>query len=321
MNPAKLKKAFPGIKLNFPIKTVTTFGVGGRVAGYWRVDSPEALMEAVRVANNNKIKYVVLAGGSNVVFGDKKLNKLVIHYHTPEAACLVGKDTICCNAGLPLAALINSAIDAGLAGIETLSGIPGTVGGAIVGNAGAYGQCISDHLTAIEIFDPTAKSKNKQHRVLTKTEGKFAYRDSIFKKKPWLVLRANFQLVRGDREALRAKSQEIIALREKKYPPGLKCPGSFFKNILVKKTTKSVLKKIDQTKVIEGKIPSGYLLESVGAKGMKLGGAFVAPVHGNLIINNGRAKYADVKKLADTLRRKVKKQFGIVLEEEVRYVL
>jgi UDP-N-acetylmuramate dehydrogenase len=109
-------------------------------------------------------------------------------------------------------------------------------------------------------------------------------------------------------------------VRNKKYPPGLKCPGSFFKNILVTNVSKKSLELLDQTKIIEGKIPAGYLLEEVGAKGLEQTNLRVARFHGNLIINKGKATSGEVKRFAAVLQEKVFKKFGIKLEEEVRYL-
>ena len=120
-------------------------------------------------------------------------------------------------------------------------------------------------------------------------------------------------------EELEKISYDIIKTRLKKYKLGLRCPGSFFKNVLVKEVSEKSLKLISQNKIIEGKIPAGYLLEEVGAKGMRVGGIQIADFHGNLFINTGLAKAVDVKKLAKILKNRVKKKFGIVLEEEIRY--
>jgi len=167
----------------------------------------------------------------------------------------------------------------------------------------------------VDIFD------GKKVRTLTKDDCKFSYRDSIFKHKEWIVLSATFTLGRGDKKLLLSKSKSIIKTRNAKYPPGLKCPGSFFKNVLVKRVSKESLKKIDQSKIIDGKIPTGYLLEVIGARGMKQGGVYIPEYHGNLLVNDGTATYKDVIGLAKKLKTKVKKQFGIELEEEVRYML
>ena len=241
------------------------------------------------------------------------------------APCLpAGRRALTVEAGTGLAAVISASLQRGWAGLETLSGIPGTVGGAVVGNAGAYGHAISECVDEVEIFDPRTVS-NVPHQMLNirwldKADCQFTYRDSIFKYKNYLILRVKLQFQAGDRVTLEQKSAEIIKIREKKYQPGLACPGSFFKNVLVSDVSAEGLNKIDQTKIIEHKIPAGYLLEQVGAKGLKTAHLEVADFHGNLIINRGGATAAEVKQLAKELRQKVQKRFGIMLEEEVRYL-
>jgi len=315
---------FPQAKLNEPLASKTTFGVGGRALAYLRVKTPEELVATVTLARAKKIPYQIIAGGSNVVFVDKLYRGLIIQYQSTvnklHHTCHCQGLTLTVSAGAPLAGLITSAIKNGLAGLETLSGIPGTVGGAVVGNAGAYGQGISDRLIAVQVFDPNVQHRMLNIKWITKEQCKFAYRDSIFKHRNWIVLRAKFVLEKGDKKALAKKSREIIKVRNKKYAPGLCCPGSFFKNILVSKISRSALDKIDGSKIIGGKIPAGKLLEEVGAKRMRIGDIFVADFHGNLLINGGKGSYADVRKLAAKLKRKVYNKFKIKLEEEVRFI-
>jgi UDP-N-acetylmuramate dehydrogenase len=296
------------------LASLTTFGIGGKAEEYCRVATPEKLIEVVAQARAARQPYCLLAGGSNVVLPEY-LPGLLIHYRARAnyAPTLAG-GFLLVEAGCDLAKLITFAIKNNLAGLEALSGIPGSVGGAIVGNAGAYGQSISDKLVAVEIYD------GKQRRWLTKKQCRFAYRDSIFKHQDYLVLRAKFKLASGNKKLLAKKSREIIKIREQKYQPGLKCPGSFFKNVLVKNISKKSLKLINQTKIIDGKIPAGYLLQEVGAKNVSVGDLMVADFHGNLLINTGAATMADVQKLAKILKQKVFKKFGIKLAEEVRYL-
>ncbi len=306
------------------VKPLTTFGVGGKVKWYLKVISPEELVDAVSLAKENSLKYLVMAGGSNLVFSDETYPGLLIHYLNSQAEISCEGNVITCEAGLPLASLINFAIENNLAGLESLSGIPGTVGGAIVGNAGAYGQSISDHLEKIEIFSPSPSPLGRAGvGLISCGDHHFAYRNSIFKNegKNWLVLRATFNLEKGDGVELLKKSKEIIEIRNAKYVPGVKCPGSYFKNVLVSTITPEALSKIDQNKIRDGKIPAGYLLEDVGARGLREGEAVVANFHGNLIINESHATYADVIKLVTKLKKLVKDRFEIELEEEVRYML
>lgn len=221
-------------------------------------------------------------------------------------------------ASLTLMSLIESSIEHGLAGFEALYGIPGTVGGALVGNAGAYGQAISDRLVSVTIFD------GKKVRKISKKQCKFAYRNSIFKTKiakDWLVLEAEFLLEPGNKKELQKKSREIIKTRNKRYPKNLKCPGSFFKNVLVADVSKKSLAKVYPEKIRDGKINTGWLLEKSGALNLRSGAVHVSDWHGNLIVNDGGGTAKDVKKLASLLKNKVYKKFGIKLEEEVKYLI
>jgi len=316
-----IRAYFPDAKLNEPLADKTTFGVGGRAAGYLRVSTPEELWGAVSLAQKRKIPFQIIAGGSNVVFSDKIYSGLVIQYWDNLGRVEIEDNEVTIDASLPLMKLVKAATVNNLAGLEALSGIPGTVGGAVVGNAGAYGQSISDHLDSILIYNPsTSLRAGDQTLWLNKKACRFAYRDSVFKHKDFVVLRVKFKLEQGEKKELEKKSREIVESRNKKYPSSLRCPGSFFKNILAKEVSKKSLKLIDKTKIAYGKVPAGYLLEAVGAKGMKEGKIFVADYHGNLIINSGKGKCADVKKLAAKLKKKVYNKFKIKLEEEVRFI-
>lgn len=266
-------------------------------------------------AEKLKVSYKIIGGGSNVVFPDQNLSCFLIKIASNNLS--ISGNKITADAGAPLSRVIMTANSHGLRGLETLAGIPGTVGGAIVGNAGAYGHSISEVMEKVEVASNGMGDWAKYW--LTNEDCEFQYRESIFKKKPLIILRAVLKFKKRDSAELRKTSQDIIRIRLKKYKPGLRCPGSFFKNVLVKDISKKSLKLIDRNKIIDGKIPAGYLLEAVGAKGRRAGDIQIADFHGNLFINIGRAKAADVKKLARILRSKVKRKFGISLEEEVRY--
>lgn len=246
-----------------------------------------------------------------MVFPDEGLSGVVIQIKGGNYAGKVRELIV--EAGMGLSDVINLSIVRGLEGLEALSGIPGTIGGAVVGNAGAYGHSISEVVEGIEIWDGKIK------RWLNRNECQFEYRESIFKKKPFIVLRVFLKFESGNKGELQKTSKEIIIKREAKYHPGIKCPGSFFKNVLVADISKKSLELIDQDVVIEGKIPAGYLLAEVGAKGMRVGGIEIAAYHGNLFINKGKGTAKDVKELAAILKKKVDDRFGIMLEEEIRY--
>ena len=312
-------------KQDVSLSSLTTFQVGrGKADYYVQISKAEELIKIVKLARELEIPFRVIAGGSNLVFADTDYHGLLIQFlartkSNKKAKISLGKRgakmALIVPASLTLMSLIQSSIEQGLAGLEALSGIPGTVGGALVGNAGAYGQAISDKLVSVTVFD------SKKIRIISKKACQFAYRNSIFKTKlakDYLILSAEFKLEKGSKKELQKKSREIIQTRLKRYPKNLKCPGSFFKNVLVSSVSKKSLAKIDESKIRDGKINTGWLLEKSGALNLRSGAIHVSDWHGNLIINDGGGTSEDVKKLANLLKNKVYKKFGIKLEEEVR---
>ena len=286
-----------------------SFGVGGKVKYLAEVCNQEEIIFAVNLAREKKIPYLILGGGYNLVFSGKKWNGIVIK--VSDGKIKINGDIIYSDAGALLSGLIKVAVSSGLSGIETLSGIPGTIGGAIYGNAGAYGHSISEYLVSVTIFD------GNDVRKIAKDECDFSYRESIFKKKDWVILGAEFKFIPGDRGSLTSTSKKIIETRLNKFGKEPKCAGSYFKNVVVSELKPVVLEGIPKNKIIDGKIPAGYLLESVGAKGMRVGGIYVADYHGNIILNDGTGKSSDLYKLTEKLKKLVKEKFGINLEEEV----
>ncbi len=332
------------LKQNFPLKRFTTMAMGGPARFFLTVRSEAELLRALQFAKEKKLPWCVVGEGSNLIAGDNGYRGVVIQNKiqkfdlslVPSPSPGEGKierktspqvmgrgeergRIVVVGAGNNLLKFTLKLNQLGLAGLERMAGIPGTVGGAIYGCAGAYGQEIKDHLVGVRIFD------GKKFRSLTKKQCHFGYRESTFKKhKTWLITAVVFRLGVGDSAQLTKSSREIIRLRQKKYPPGLRCPGSFFKNIrlndLSAKVRVNFQKLIPRERIIYGKVPTGYLLEVVGAKGMRQGKILVARHHANLIYNPNGGKAADVKKLAKKLKSLVKNKFGITIEEEVQYL-
>ena len=305
-------------KRNYPLKDLTTIKIGGPAKYFLIARNEKNLIEAIKWVGKNKIKWYVVGEGSNLIFGDKGFNGLIIKNQIENFKKT--DDKIHVGAGNNLLKVIHRLNKLGLAGMEKMAGIPGTVGGAIYGCAGAYGQEIKDCLVGVRIYD------GKAVKWISKNQCRFNYRESVFKiKKDWIILEAEFKFKSGNSEKLINESEKIIKLREKKYWPGLLCSGSFFKNILIKNIKsaalrKKLIKKIDKDKIMFNKIPAGYILEAIGAKGMKCGGIKVAKHHGNLIYNSGKGKSSEILKLAKMLKTKVKRRFGLDLEEEVQFV-
>ena len=300
------------IERNKDLTSYTTFGINGQAEYFSVVSSPTQFFEVLAWAEKMNVRWRLFAGGSNLVLPSARISGLVLRMYGGRIR-KKNATTLLVDAGVPLAKVVDVSIRLGLEGLERLSGIPGTVGGAIVGNAGAYGCSIGERVVRVLAWN------GKSETWFERKECGFEYRESIFKHGRFVVLAVELTLSRGDRAALRLKSREIIRERLKKYPKQLRCPGSYFKNIPTNHLSKKALSRVDAAKIIGGKIPAGYLLEAVGAKGMRRGGMMVAPYHGNLIMNDGGGTSKDAKTLARTLKERVKKRFGITLEEEVRY--
>jgi UDP-N-acetylmuramate dehydrogenase len=155
----------------------------------------------------------------------------------------------------------------------------------------------------------------------TRDECAFTYRESIFKRnKNWTILSATLRLPRGDRSHLRSRAAEIQAVRDAKYPPEMRCAGSIFKNLLLADLNGTARSLVPERVVIEGKVPAGWFLEQVGAKGMREGDIQVADYHGNLIYNDGSGSSADFHRIVEELKRRVREKFLLDLEEEVQYI-
>lgn len=304
---------------NYPLKNITTLGIGGPAKKFVVVKTEQDLIEALQYAKENNLQYLIVGGSSNLLVADEGVDSLVIKNEiTGITASKTSFDSfqVYVKSGTLLQNLVDYSINQGLSGLQKLAGIPGTVGGAIYGNAGAYGQSVSDHLITIKAFDPN----NLLTQKLNNSDCAFNYRDSIFKKTHRIILEATFQLTKTDPKTLRDEAKCILVKRLAKYPAGIKSPGSFFKNLVAAKLPEEVLKNIPEDKIVYGKIPAGTLLEEVGAKGQLLGEIEIAPYHANLFINKGSGKAQDFYNLAKTYAKKVQEKFGITLEPEVQLI-
>lgn len=289
---------------NVPIKHLVTFKIGGNADYLYSADSVDALCDAVKYAKEKGLPYFILGGGSNVLVSDEGIEGLVIH-NLSEDIWEVDKEKcqIRLSSGFELEALVSTAYREGYTGAEPFAGIPGTVGGAICGNAGAYGKSISDLLVSCDILTADGEIQRVDNSYM-----QFTYRMSRVKTEPMVLLSAVFQLEKGDKEQIKAKMTEIMKERQAKHPDHhIGCAGSYFKNLPPKP---------GETR----RQAAGMYLDKVGAKELKVGGASVFEKHANFIINTGNATAKDVRELASLLKAKVKDELGITLEEEVRYI-
>ncbi len=288
----------PGLEFDRDLASLTTFGTGGPARYFLTAVSADEISAAVTTATRLNLPLFLMGGGSNLLISDRGFDGLVVRVDV-RGMEVIDSCSISCGAGEDLTALVDFATEHSLTGIEFAAGIWGTVGGAIYGNAGAYGGEIGRRVEALTLVEPGGKVK--------KVDGaycRFGYRDSYLKTTGEIVVEARFLLEKGDVADIRQRVQEIVAVREVKFPPESKSAGCFFKNI-------------PDPKEKFGKLPAGRLLEQVGAKGMSVGGARVFDKHANIIVNTGGATSKDIRQLADKLKEKVFAEFGIRLEEEI----
>jgi UDP-N-acetylmuramate dehydrogenase len=306
---------FPAVQCHqdVPLRQHTRFGIGGPAR--WFVDAAEegSFVEVVRALHAAGMPFVLLGGGSNLVVADAGVAGVVLRF--TGAKLSVEGERITVESGAVLQDLVNASIAAGLAGLHTMTRIPGWVGGAVYGNAGAYGHSIHEFVEQVRFFD------GREIRKFDNAACEFAYRESIFKRhKDWLILAATLRLPVGDAATLAAQAADIQNIRDAKYPPSMRCAGSIFKNLLWRNLPPAVQAEVPASVVREGKVPAAWFLEQVGAKGLRFGDIQVATYHANLIYNDGDGMAADVRRAIAELKARVEARFGFVIEEEVQYV-
>jgi UDP-N-acetylmuramate dehydrogenase len=300
-----------------PLSLYTRFAVGGPARILADAATESALIEILRAIRENGEPYTVMGGGTNLVASDQGYDGVVLRYTNPALA--FAGNTVSVAAGAVLQDLVDAAIARGLKGLETMTGIPGWVGGAVYGNAGAYGHSIHERIASVRFLD--AGIEGGCAREIGNSACEFAYRESIFKRrKDWIVLSATLQLESADADELRIAAAAILKIRNEKYPPTMRCAGSIFKNLLWSDLPEAVRAHVPAAVIREGKIPSAYFLEQAGAKGLTRGGVRVADYHANLIYNPGGGTAHEVRELIADLKHRVRRQFGLDLEEEVQYV-
>ncbi|MEK7601634.1 MAG: UDP-N-acetylmuramate dehydrogenase [Patescibacteria group bacterium] len=303
------------IREQVPLAPQTTFEIGGSARYFVDVRSEGEIREAIAWANDKKVRFVVLGGGSNVLVPDGGLDGLVVHivgdlYGVEDLPAQAGGmlDTW---AGSNLLFLIQTLGARGYGGWEKLAGIPGTIGGAVRGNAGAFGSEIKDFVLKVRALNPATG----ESREFTNADCDFSYRHSFFKDNPqWIITRT---IVRLHRSHLCSKLvNETIAEREKRHLQNVRAAGSFFMNPKAPQNIVDMFEKEKGVESREGRVPAGWLIEKAGMKGATVGGAIASLQHPNYIVNQGSATADNVRELAGKIKAAVAEQFGVELQEE-----
>jgi len=304
------------IKENILLANHTTFRIGGPARYFFGVQTKEDLIEALKWARQKSLPYFILGGGSNLLVNDEGFDGLVIKVKSEELKVKNDGDKLIikAEAGVTLIKIILETTKLGYSGVEWGFGIPGTIGGAICGNAGRLGQDISGVVKEVAILD-----KDLNEKKLLASECGFGYRESRFKKTNDIILQV---LLEFKRKELTAINQVLNEAKEviKKSPP-FPSAGCVFKNYKVAKNDVLIKNHPElNERVRGGKMGVGHLIDQCDLKGKQIGGAKIWEGHANYIVNTGGAKATHVISLINVCRDSVKEKYGIILEEEIRYV-
>lgn len=302
------------VEENFALAPLTGYKIGGPAKYYFVAESVTDVKNAVDAAQKLSLPLFILARGSNVLVSDKGFDGLVIHNKSKNIS--VRNTEIEADAGVNLSTLANAAKDLGLSGVEFVAGIPGSVGGAVRGNAGAWGSEIKDVLIKVMVVTNNGNVEERDNE-----KCKFRYRESIFKENDEIILSASFGLVKSTKEAVQEKTTEIVEKKKNEQEFESPSAGCVFKNTKIDFSPEELSTKgIDPSAVNNGFVSSGYLIDRLGLKGFKVGDAIVSKVHANFIINLGNATAEQIVMLIGIIKQKVRVKFGIQLKEEIQLV-
>lgn len=300
-----------------PCARHTTFQIGGPARVWCRAGTTEALVAALSIVQQARVPMLVLGGGSNVLVSDQGFAGVVIQ--AANSRLSIDGDSMSLDAGVSLGEAVEAAAAVSLSGLEWAVGIPGAVGGAVRGNAGAYRGEMKDSVINVTVW------REGQVVELTAAQCQFGYRDSVFKSQnnSDIVLSTRLQLTRGDQAASRARMDEILAWRVEKFGT-TSSAGSVFQNILVSEGEaldfKARYPEFPDEFVRYRKIPAAWLIDQCGLRETTIGGAGIYEKHAGIIINRGGATAEDVVILISLIKQKVRVKFGLQLQEEIQYI-
>jgi len=311
--------ALPSIQVtrNEPLSRHTRFALGGPATLFADTAGEATFVEALRLLHSAGLPWLVIGLGTNLIVADRGYRGVVLRYTGSQIEAT--GPSIHAQAGATLQSVVDLSTAAGLQGMESLTGIPGNLGAAIYGNAGAYGASLSDIVRRVRYFD------GDQIREADHAACQFRYRGSIFKQsrlagQPWLILSAELAFRPGDPAALQTKAADILASRNRKYPPDMKCAGSIFKNLILADLPPEARAAVPPEVVKGGKVPAAWFLEEAGAKGLTNGGIRVTDYHSNTLYNTGAGTTAQFLELTAELKNRVRARHNVTLEEEVQKV-
>ncbi len=278
----------------------TSFGIGGKASHFFVAGTPTDIVRAVRAARETGLKFFILGGGSNILFDDAGYNGLIIKDETDKFR-LKG-DVISALSGAIVDKMVDATVEAGLGGLEYAAGIRGTIGGAVYGNAGAFGHAINEILKSAVMY-----TGDDEIEIVDTDYFKFEYRKSRLSESGDTVLSVKLQLHHEDKARLAEIVNERRRFRKERHPVGLGSAGSVYKN----------LRSLDDPMKVTS---AGKILEDAGVRGMTVGAAAVFEKHCNIVVNRGNAASRDVKRLVRMMGDAAKEKFGMDLQREIMYI-
>ncbi len=283
------------VKAQEMMKNHTTFKIGGAADFAVFPESSEQILSVLSLSESENIPVTVLGNGSNVLIGDGGIRGIVIILGKNMSRCTVSGETVTAQSGILLSRLANIIYEHSLSGFEFASGIPGSLGGAVYMNAGAYGEEIAPLVESVTYIDP-----NEGIKTISGKDCAFGYRRTFFTNKNFIITECTLKLSRGEKSAIKEKTEDLRKRRTEKQPLNLPSAGSTFKR------------------------PKGHfaggLIEQAGLKGFKIGGAEISEKHAGFLVNSGGASASDVLRLIEHTQKTVKEKFGVMLEPEVKII-
>ena len=270
----------------------TSYGIGGPAKAYVKPKDEVDLANILKFASKHKISTFFIGSGSNILVSDDGIDGIVITLGKSLKKLIIKGTSVYCQSGVMLGKFVKECISRNLSGIESLIGVPGTVGGAIIMNAGAFGSEISNYLKKVTVM--TMSGQLKSYKV---DDIHFSYRNSSFQNNE-ILISAEFELIQSDKKSVVEKKSIASGGRKKSQPLKYRSAGSIFKN------------------PDEG--AAGFYIDKAGLKGSKSGDAEISPIHANFFVNHGSAKASDIVELIRLARKTVKEKFGIMLELEIK---
>ncbi len=282
------------VRYDEPLKNHTTFKIGGNCIALIEPREVSDIVETIKICRENSIKFFVIGNGSNLLVPDEGYNGVIIKLKSEFSTIQVDGEYLIVNSGAKLSEVYTVAYENSLTGFEFASGIPGTIGGAIYMNAGAYGGEMKDIVESVQVLD----LDNFELRELKNEELEFSYRKSIIQRKNYIVTTIKLKLQKGNKEEINAVYEDLRERRNSKQPLNFGSAGSTFKR------------------------PEGHfaskLIEDAGLKGYHINDAWVSEKHSGFVVNKGNASYKEVMKLIEYVQKVVFEKFGVKLETEVR---